>query len=131
MEQNNGTIGQSVVITGELRAKEDLTIEGRVDGNVELEQHVLTIRADGKLKAQVVAKTVIVMGRVKGDITATEAIRLRETATVEGDLVAPKVGIGEGASFRGRIDMGSSQTRSVATDGKRTKTQAPPQAAVA
>ncbi len=81
-----GTIGQSVVIKGELSAKEDLTIECQVEGQIEMEQNMLTVGVNGRIKAQVLAKAVVVMGTVTGDITATEKINLCETASVEGDL---------------------------------------------
>ncbi len=105
-----GTIGQSVVIKGELRAKEDLTIEGQVEGKIDMEQNMLTVGVNGRIKAQVLAKAVVVMGSVTGDITATEKINLYETASVKGDLAAPRVAIAEGVSFRGLIDMQRSET---------------------
>ena len=128
-------IGQSVVITGELTAKEDLTIEGRVDGKVELDNNVLTIGQNGTLNAQALAKAVVVMGKAIGDITATETISIRETASVEGDLVAPRIAIAEGASFQGAIDMRSSKPSRAGGEKartiKETPTTAPPQQAVA
>ncbi len=100
-------IGTSVVITGELNGSEDLTIEGQVDGKIELRQHMLTIGPHGKINAQVAAKSVVVMGVVHGKITATERITIRKSGSVEGDLSAPRVVIEEGAHFRGGIDMQS------------------------
>ena len=105
---DNSIIGQSVVIRGELTAKDDLTIEGRVEGKVELANNGLSIGQHGTLKAQVLAKTVVVLGKVVGDLTATETIRIRKTATVEGNLVAPTIAIEDGASFHGMVDMHSS-----------------------
>lgn len=98
-------IGKSVIIKGELSGSEDLTIEGKVDGEIELRDHVLTIGPNGKIKAQVFAKSVIVMGRVTGNITASEKINIRENGSVEGDINAPTIAISEGARFRGSIDM--------------------------
>jgi len=114
------TIGQSVVIKGELLAKEDLNIEGQVEGTVQLDSNVLTIGANGKLQAQISAKTVVVMGKVNGNISASETINIREGAWVEGDVVAPRVGIAEGAHFKGTIDMKASAER------KELPTQSPP-----
>ena len=105
MEQGAGRIGQSVVVKGDLSAAEDLTIEGQVQGKIELDRNVLTIGTAGRIEAQILARVVIVKGKVKGTITATEAINIRETASVEGELAAPKVSISEGAFFRGRVDM--------------------------
>ena len=98
-------IGKSVVIKGELSGSEDLTIEGRVDGQIELRDHVLTIGPNGKIKATIFAKSVAVMGHVVGNISASDKINVRENGRVEGDLHAPTVAIAEGARFRGRIDM--------------------------
>ena len=129
----NVIIGKSVVITGELTAKEDLTIEGLVDGKVELGQNVLTIGQNGTLKAQALAKTVVIMGKVMGDITASETISIRETPAVEGNLVAPKIAIAEGASFQGTIDMRSSKAarEPVEKTSPSKTTTGPPQQAVA
>ena len=110
MEPNVGTGGPSVVIKGELTAKEDITFDGQIEGKIELGHNVLTIGPNGRVKAHVIAKTVIVLGSVEGDITATEKIALREMASVHGDLVTPRLGIAEGASFRGTIDMSASRT---------------------
>ena len=109
MEQDVVTIGKSVVIKGELSSKEDLIVEGQVEGKVELDHNVLTVGPAGRIKAHLLAKKVIVMGKVNGNITATEAILVRETATVDGDLVAPRIGMANGASFRGQIDTQHSQ----------------------
>ena len=102
-------IGKSVVIKGELNGSEDLTIEGRVEGTIDLRENVLTIGPNGKIKAQVFAKTVVVLGSVTGNITASEKIDIRDGGTVEGDLAAPRVGISEGAHFRGSVDMQKKQ----------------------
>ena len=98
-------IGKSVVIKGELSGSEDLTIEGTVEGKIELRQNVLTIGPNAKIKAQVFAKSVIVQGEVHGNITATEKVDLRESGSMDGDVVSPRVAISEGAHFRGSIDM--------------------------
>jgi cytoskeletal protein CcmA (bactofilin family) len=98
-------IGKSVVIKGELSGSEDLTIEGQVEGKIELRQNVLTIGPNGKIKAQVFAKAVIVLGEVTGNVTASEKVDIRDNGSVDGDLVSPRVAIAEGAHFRGSIDM--------------------------
>lgn len=98
-------IGKSVLIKGELSGSEDLTIEGQVEGEIELKQHVLTVGPHGRIRAQVFAKTVVVFGEVVGNIKASEKVSIRDTGAVEGDIVAPRVAIAEGARFRGKIDM--------------------------
>jgi cytoskeletal protein CcmA (bactofilin family) len=98
-------IGKSVVIKGELNGSEDLTIEGHVEGKIELRDHVLTIGPNGKIRAAVFAKSVIVLGEVIGNITASEKVDLRDHGSVDGDIVSPRVAIAEGAHFRGSVDM--------------------------
>jgi cytoskeletal protein CcmA (bactofilin family) len=105
MERTMVNIGKSVVIKGELAGSEDLTVEGNVEGRIELKDHVLTIGPNGKIKAQVLAKSVVVQGEVNGNITATDKVDIREGGSVDGDLIAPRVAIAEGAHFRGSVDM--------------------------
>jgi cytoskeletal protein CcmA (bactofilin family) len=98
-------IGKSVVIKGELNGSEDLTVEGHVEGKIELKDHVLTIGPNGKIKAQVFAKAVIVLGEVHGNVTASEKVDIRDGGSVDGDIISPRVAIAEGAHFRGSVDM--------------------------
>lgn len=105
IERDVVNIGKSVVIKGELNGSEDLTIEGHVEGKIELKDHVLTIGPNGKIKAQVFAKAVIVLGEVNGNVTATEKVDIRDGGSVDGDIVSPRVAIAEGAHFRGTVDM--------------------------
>jgi cytoskeletal protein CcmA (bactofilin family) len=105
MEKDIVNIGKSVVIKGELNGSEDLTIEGHVEGTIQLRDHVLTIGPNGKIKAQVFAKMVIVLGEVHGNVTATEKVDIRDNGSVEGDLVSPRIAIAEGAHFKGSVDM--------------------------
>jgi cytoskeletal protein CcmA (bactofilin family) len=105
VERTAVNIGKSVVIKGELNGSEDLTIEGQVEGKIELRQNVLTIGPNGKIKAQVFAKSVIILGEVNGNVTASEKVDIRDNGSVDGDIAAPRVAIAEGAHFRGSIDM--------------------------
>lgn len=134
-------IGKSVIIKGELSGSEDLTIEGQVEGKIELRQNILTIGPNGRIKAHVFAKSVVVQGHVTGDITATERVDIRDNGSVDGDIVSPRVAIADGAHFRGTIDMqqkGQAQAQAQAakaadtrpaTDAKPADSR--PQAAVA
>jgi cytoskeletal protein CcmA (bactofilin family) len=105
LERDTVNIGKSVVIKGELNGSEDLTIEGQVEGKIELRQNVLTIGPNGKIKAQVFAKAVIVLGEVTGNVSASEKVDIRDDGSVDGDIIAPRVAIADGAHFRGSIDM--------------------------
>ena len=105
IERDLVNIGKSVVIKGELSGSEDLTIEGHVEGKIELKDNVLTIGPNGRIKAAVFAKAVIVLGEVNGNIAASEKVDIRDGGSVDGDIVSPKVAIAEGAHFRGSVDM--------------------------
>ena len=103
--RDNVNVGKSVVIKGELSGSEDLTIEGHVEGRIDLKDNVLTIGANGKIKAEVLAKAVIVLGEVQGNVTASEKVDIRDNGSVDGDIASRRVAIAEGAHFRGSVDM--------------------------
>ena len=103
--RDNVNIGKSVIIKGELSGSEDLTIEGHVEGRIDLKDNVLTIGPNGKIKAEVFAKAVVVLGEVTGNVTASEKVDIRDNGSVDGDIASPRVAIAEGAHFRGAVDM--------------------------
>ncbi len=98
-------IGISIQINGDLRGDEDLRIEGNVSGTVELRNNSLTIGKEGKVKAGVYAKSIAVDGETKGDLYATDRVSVHVNARVQGNIIAPKVSIEEGAHFKGSIEM--------------------------
>src|SRR5437870_12375257 len=120
-------IGKSVVIKGELNGSEDLTVEGHVEGKIELRDHELTMGPTGKIKAQVFAKAVIVLGEVNGNVTASEKVDIRDGGSVDGDIVSPRVAIAEGAHFRGSVDMQRKGGQPQAQGAKAAQTAASPQ----
>jgi cytoskeletal protein CcmA (bactofilin family) len=97
-------LGRSVAVKGELTGSEDLTVDGRVDGSIDLSQHALTIGPNAVIHARIVAKTVTVFGSVVGNIKAHELI-VRKGASVQGDLTCTRLGIQDGAHFCGKVDM--------------------------
>jgi cytoskeletal protein CcmA (bactofilin family) len=105
MDSKIVNIGQSIHIKGELTGNEDLTIEGKVEGKVFLKDHNLTIGANGKITAEIQAKTVMIVGEVAGNITADDKVEVAATGTVRGDIQAPRVVLADGAKFKGAIDM--------------------------
>ena len=131
LERDVVNIGKSVVIKGELNGSEDLTVEGQVEGKIELRQHALTIGPNGRIKAHVFAKSVIVLGEVTGNITATERINIRDNGSVDGNLIAPRVAIAEGAHFRGSIDMQRTPGAPRAAEAKAESRPVPPAAPAA
>jgi cytoskeletal protein CcmA (bactofilin family) len=99
-------IGKSVTVKGEISGDEDLTIEGKVEGKIDLKNHNLVIGTNAKIRAEVAAKNVQIIGSVVGNVIATERVEIREVGSLEGDIVAPRVNIMDGAHFKGAVDMG-------------------------
>ncbi|MEZ5285290.1 MAG: polymer-forming cytoskeletal protein [Vicinamibacterales bacterium] len=131
MQGDNVNIGKSVVIKGELSGSEDLAIEGHVEGRIELKENILTIGPNGKIRAEVFAKSVIVLGEVTGNVTASEKVDIRDNGSVDGDITSPRVAIAEGAHFRGSVDMQRSGTPAKAAAAAPAKAAAAPAAAPA
>jgi cytoskeletal protein CcmA (bactofilin family) len=100
-------IGKSISIKGDLSGNEDLVIEGKVEGKVELPNNQLTIGANGLAKAEINAKSVVVIGKVAGNVRGTERIEIQATGIVDGDVAAPRLVVAEGAVLNGSIQMTS------------------------
>jgi cytoskeletal protein CcmA (bactofilin family) len=98
-------IGKSVVIKGELSGSEDLYVDGQVEGSIELQGNSLTIGPNGQVRANVNAKSVVVQGKMDGNIRSSQRTELRKTAVVSGDIVTERVAIEEGAFFKGKVDI--------------------------
>lgn len=100
-------IGKSITIKGDLSGNEDLVIEGQVEGKIELPSNQLTIGAEGNASAEIHAKNVVVIGKVTGNISATERIEIQTSGFVDGDVKAPRLVVEEGAVLNGAISMES------------------------
>ncbi|HET6440649.1 MAG TPA: polymer-forming cytoskeletal protein [Anaeromyxobacter sp.] len=98
-------IGESILISGSLNGDEDLTVRGRVEGTLTLTKTLL-VEPTGIVKAEVQVKNCVIAGVVVGNVTATESVEITNQGRMVGDITAPRVIIVDGASFRGRIDMG-------------------------
>lgn len=105
MSQNPTVLGRSVVVKGELTGNEDLLIEGQFDGTINLQDHCLTVGANGQVKAEIHVRAVVIHGVVNGNITAREKVDIRKTGRVQGDLSAAGVAIEDGAYFKGSIEI--------------------------
>jgi len=99
------TIGKSVVVKGELSGSEDLIVDGEVEGSISLKGQTCTVGPNGRVRANIEARNVIVHGRVNGDIHATERVELRKTASLAGDISTARISIDDGAFFKGGIDI--------------------------
>ncbi len=98
-------IGPSIQINGDLSGEEDLIIQGKVNGTIQLREKNLTVGSQGQVDANVLAHSIIVEGRVNGDLYGSERVSIRRTGNVQGNIVSPKVSLEEGCSFKGSIDM--------------------------
>jgi cytoskeletal protein CcmA (bactofilin family) len=105
--KEHALIGSSIKIEGSLSGGEDLLVEGQIDGKIELNQHNVTIGKNGRIKADIHGRSIIVMGDVKGNLYGSEQIILRKSSKVRGNLFAARVSLEDGSDFKGSIDMTS------------------------
>ena len=105
VENASARIGKSIVISGEVKGSEDLTVDGRVEGTVILAEGRLTIGPTANLAADLSAKDVLIQGNVKGNIVATGRVELRAGCSVEGDIRASRLAVEDNAGFRGKVDL--------------------------
>jgi len=97
-------VGRSMKIRGEFNGADDLLVDGEIEGSIRLSASRLTVRAEGRIRASVVAQDIIVIGRIEGDIRATGRVELRDGAVVIGDVFAARISIEDGAVLRGAVD---------------------------
>src|SRR5258708_39470505 len=98
-------LGKSLNIKGELSGSEDLTLYGQMEGSIKLPDHTLTIGPHADIKAQVSARSVVIMGAVTGNVTAGEKVEIGATGSVTGDISSPRLAIADGSCFRGKVEM--------------------------
>jgi len=109
-----GHIGKSVMIRGELSGSEDLYLDGQVEGSIDLRDHSLTIGPNGRIKASISAREIVVHGKVDGDLHATERVELKRSSSLTGDVLTQRIVIEDGAFFKGAIDIQKEQKDSKA-----------------
>jgi cytoskeletal protein CcmA (bactofilin family) len=112
---NPTVIGPSILVNGKLSGDEDLTVLGRVEGEITLTKG-LVVESQGVVKANVTVKTAVISGVVVGNISATESVQLTKEARMVGDIHAPRIILVDGASFRGRVEMGEVEVGRVNVD---------------
>jgi cytoskeletal protein CcmA (bactofilin family) len=99
-------VGKSVIFKGDLISAEDMTVDGRIEGTIEVRGHGLTIGPDADIRADIVAQTVVVLGAVTGSITARDRVDIGETGSVDGTILSPRLAVAEGAVLRGQVNVG-------------------------
>lgn len=107
-------IGKSVIIRGELSGSEDLYLDGEVEGNISLVDHNLIVGPNGRVRANIIAKDVVVHGKVDGNVEGHDRVELKKSAVLSGDISTKRIVIEDGAFFKGAIDI-----RKEKSEGKR------------
>lgn len=125
------SIGKNVTITGQICSREDLFVDGEVEGTIELAENKLTIGANGKVKAGVHAREVVIIGSVQGNVEATEKVDIRKDAKLLGDIRTSRIVIEDGAVFKGSIDIVKAEAKPAAPAAKPATAGAAQSAAVA
>jgi cytoskeletal protein CcmA (bactofilin family) len=108
-------IGATISIKGDLLGEEDLLIEGRLEGKIESRRHSVTIGKNGRIKGDIYARVVTVEGTVEGNLYGEEQMTVRQSGTVRGNIVAPRVALEDGSNFKGSIDMSPKEKAAAVT----------------
>lgn len=104
-------IGKSVVVKGELSGSEDLYLDGEVEGSIELRSHSLTVGPNGRVRANINAKDVVIHGKVDGNVRGSDRVELKKSAVLNGDVITQRIVIEDGAFFKGSIDIQKGETK--------------------
>jgi cytoskeletal protein CcmA (bactofilin family) len=130
---DQATIGKSLVIKGEVTGSESLYIDGRVEGSISLAGNRVTIGRNGVVAANINAREIVVLGKVRGNLTASDRVDIRSDGSLTGDVVAARISIEDGAFFKGGIDIrkGGQPTQQKSNGKEREESVAAPEPAVA
>ena len=102
---DQASIGKSLVIKGEVTGSESLYIDGRVEGSIHLPGNRVTVGRNGVVAANITAREAVILGKVRGNVTATDRVDIRNEGSLTGDVVAQRISIEDGAFFKGGIDI--------------------------
>ena len=111
---DQATIGKSLVIKGEVTGSESLYIDGRVEGSINLSGNRVTVGRNGVVSANINAREIVVLGKVRGNLTASDRVDIRSDGSLTGDVIAARISIEDGAFFKGGIDIRKPDTKQVA-----------------
>jgi cytoskeletal protein CcmA (bactofilin family) len=124
---DQATIGKSLVIKGEVTGSESLYIDGRVEGSINLAGNRVTVGRNGVVAANINAREIVVLGKVRGNLTASDRVDIRSDGSLTGDVVAARISIEDGAFFKGGIDIRKgAQGNQKAEESKSTSAAAEP-----
>ena len=120
--EGSTVIGKSITIRGELSGAEDLFLDGTIEGSIKLPDGRLTIGPNARVKADLSARDIVIFGQVTGNVLATGAVDLRQTASLKGDITAARLAIEENATIQGRADLTKGAQASLRTEAAATTT---------
>lgn len=113
--RNTATIGKSVRIVGQIFTKEDLYVDGDVEGTIESQENKVTIGPNGRVQASIRAREVIILGQVQGNVETSDKVDIRKDAKLVGDITTSRISIEDGALFKGSIDIKKAEPKPAAT----------------
>jgi cytoskeletal protein CcmA (bactofilin family) len=119
---DQATIGKSLVIKGEVSGSESLYIDGRVEGSINLAGNRVTVGRNGIVAANITAREIVVLGKVRGNLTASDRVDIRSDGSLTGDVVAARISIEDGAYFKGGIDIRKGGQKANGEDARATST---------
>jgi cytoskeletal protein CcmA (bactofilin family) len=129
--RNTATIGKAVKVVGQIFTKEDLYVDGDVEGTIESQDNKVTVGPNGRVQAGIKAREVVILGQVKGNVEAADKVDIRKDARLEGDIVSSRISIEDGALFKGSIDIRKAESRPGTGPTITAPPAAAPQASVA
>ena len=115
--QDQAMIGKSLVIKGELTGSESIFIDGRVEGSINLPGNRVTVGRNGVVAANISAREIVVLGKVRGNVQASDRVDIRNEGSLTGDVVAQRISIEDGAFFKGGIDIRKPGAKEEASGG--------------
>jgi cytoskeletal protein CcmA (bactofilin family) len=112
------TIGKSLVVKGEVTGSESLYVDGKVEGSINLPGNRVTVGRNGQVAANITAREIVVLGKVRGNVTASDRVDIRSEGSLTGDVTAQRISIEDGAFFKGGIDIRKPGSNEKATEAK-------------
>lgn len=109
---DQATIGKGLVLSGEITGSESLFVDGKVEGSINLPGNRVTVGRNGKVNASITAREIVVLGKVRGNVTASDRVDIRADGALIGDVTAARISIEDGAFFKGGIDIRKSESKS-------------------
>jgi cytoskeletal protein CcmA (bactofilin family) len=117
--RNVACLGESIEVKGKISGEEDLQVDGKVEGPVALQGQRLTVGRTGQLNSEVIAREVVVYGKVHGNVRATDRVEIKKDGSVTGDVITARISIEDGAFFKGRIEIERGKQSASATEDAR------------